>query len=767
MAEKTDTKTKDADILATAKERFERAQAHESEDREKRRQDVRFAASSPDDPWQWEDRVYRERTTALRPTLTVNKMPQHVRQVTNDIRQNRPAIRYRPADDQADVQVADILMGIVRHIEANSDADMAYDASADWQVMSGLGYIGVRADYVSEMSFDQDIFIRRIPNPFKCWDDPDITCPVGSDRKFFFIEERLSEEEFKAQFPDAEPIDWNFVQTSDGWFSGDKHVRLCEYYSVEETTATLQLWANGETSIKGDPLPPGVYAGEKPIKTRPTKRCKVIWRKLNGQEILETREFPSKYIPFARVEGNRYEVDGKVILSGIIRNAKDSQRIYNVAQSAIVERVMQAPKAPYVASARAIEGYETEWQTANTANHSFLPYNDLDEQGQPIPRPERVQAATVESGLSQVAMGAADDIKSETGQYDASLGQRSNETSGRAILARQREGDTATYHYVDNLGHAVRHIGRIILDMIPRIYDTRRVMRIIGEDDSSTSAVLDPELDQPTVEQEDEFGKVQRIFNPTVGQYDVYTSTGPSYTTRRIEAVEAMTSMTQANPQLWQVIGDQLVKSMDWPGAEDMAKRLKAMLLPQVQQAIDEDDKPEELPPQVKQAMEQMAQQIEQMGQALQAAQAELADKSADRDAKLAEAQIKAQSEVVKAQAEVETARIEAEAAMAGSQMDPQLARVLAERFNAIEQAIRMIAEQQQMQAQALTEIVQMEATEPEHAEQFAEVLADEVEPEMMAEADEQQMLFDAPPVVISPEDAALMDEQVNRPFNP
>lgn len=736
MADKDTEKpasSKDDDILSLAKERFERSQDHEGEDREKRKADVRFAASSPDDPWQWEDRVYRERTSQQRPTLTINKMPQHIRQVTNDIRQNRPSIRYRPADDKADPKVADILMGVVRHIEANSDADIAYDTAADNQVTAGLGYIRVLADYISPTSFDQDIYIRRIKNPFKCWDDPDIQDPVGADRKFFFIEERLSEEEFKEQYPDASPIDWAFAVDSQGWFSGDKYVRVCEYFSVEETDATLLMWSTGETSLKGEPLPPGVLEGEKPLKTRPTRKCKVIWRKMTGAEILETKEFPCEMIPIARVVGNEYEVDGKTIISGIVRNAKDSQRIYNVAQSAVVERVMQAPKAPYLAAARAIEGYEQEWQTANTANHAFLPYNDRDENGEEIARPERVQAATVEAGLAQVAQGAADDIKSETGQYDASLGQRSNETSGRAILARQREGDTATYHYVDNLARAVRHIGRIILKMIPRIYDTRRVMRIVGEDDSSTSAILDPALPKPLVEEKDEYGALQRIFNPMVGEYDVYTTTGPSYTTRRIEAVEAMTQMTQANPQLWQVIGDQLVKSMDWPGAEDMAKRLKAVLLPQVQQAIgDEDGEEPEVPPQVQQAMEQMAAQIEQMGQALQQAQAELADKSADREAGLQEAQLKFDAEVVKAQAEVEKARIESQAAAANSQIDPKLASVLAQRFDAIEIAIATIAEQQQLQGQAITEIVQMEATEPEHMEpmQGAEQMMPEPMPE-------------------------------------
>ncbi|HQS65376.1 MAG TPA: portal protein, partial [Acidovorax defluvii] len=344
----------------------------------------------------------------------------------------------------------------------------------------------------------------------------------------------------------------------------------------------------------------------------------VIWRKLNGQQVLEEKEFPSKFIPFARVVGNEWEVDGKSYMFGLVRNAKDSQRMYNVAQSAIVERVLQAPKAPWAAPAEAVEGYEKIWQTANTDNHSYLPYNHVDEGGNPIPPPQRTSPTMVEAGLNQIAMGAADDIKSETGQYDASLGQKSNETSGRAIMARQREGDTATYHYVDNLARAVRHIGRIVLDMIPKVLDTKRIARIIGEDDEQQNATLDPNNPEALTEYDDDQGAMQRIFNPTIGTYDVYTTTGPSFTTRRVEAVEAMTAMTQANPQLWQVIGDLLVKNMDWPGADDMSKRLKLTLLPQVQAEVSKEDGGEpEVPPQIKQAMDQMQQQIEQMGEAL------------------------------------------------------------------------------------------------------------------------------------------------------
>ena len=634
--------TKD-EILETAKKCFELSLERSEHNRAKMRQDIRFAAASPDDPWQWDELDVQGRKLHMRPMLTINKMPQHIRQVTNDIRQNRPAIRYRPADDGSDVEVAEILMGLVRHIEANSDADIAYDTASEHQVVHGLGYIRVESDFVSEASFDQDIFIRRVKDPFKCYDDPDAEDPAGADRKFFFIEDKISEKEFKEEYPDADAIDWAF-DTDSGWFDADKSVRLVDYFQIEDKDCKLYLWSNGATSFEGDKLPDGVFEGEKPLKERISEKRSVMWRKLNGKQILEEREFPCKFIPVARVIGNEWEVDGKTYLSGIVRNAKDSQRMFNVAQSAIVERVMQAPKAPWLAPAEALEGYEKTWQTANTANHAFLPYNHIDDSGNPIPAPQRNAPATVETGLNQIAMGASDDIKSETGQYDASLGQKSNETSGVAIRARQREGDNSTFHYVDNLGRAIRHVGRIILDMIPRIYDTQRVARILGEDGSGSTATLDPEHSEALSELKDDMGQVQRIFNPTIGTYDVYTSSGPGFSTKRLEAVDAMSAMTQANPQLWQVIGDLLVKNMDWPGADDMAERLKLTLLPEVQKSLSKDDGQEPLPPQAQQAMDQMQQQIQAMDQQMHAA----SDALELKDKEIAGLQVKAQQEQMK-----------------------------------------------------------------------------------------------------------------------
>ena len=703
------TEKTDDDVLATAKQRYEYGLERHSHNRDKARADLRFFAATPDDPWQWEDRALNERKNAGRPTLTINKLPQHVRQVTNDIRQNRPSIKFRPADSKADVKVADILMGIVRHIESNSDADVAYDACAEPQVQHGTGYIRVLADYIGDKSFDQDIFIRPVQDPFKVTDDPDAMDPAGADRKWLFIEESLTEDEFKRQYPDAEPVDWQF-DTKDGWFTTDKKVRLAEYFEVCYRGKKLLLWDNGETSYEGDPQPPGALGpalddAGKP-KTRKTQERYVMWRKINGKETLEEKEFPCKYIPFARAMGNYAIVDGKLYVWGLVRPAKDSQRAYNVGQSAIYERVMMAPKAPWTVPGEAVDGYEKHWQNANTGNPAFLPWNHQDEEGKPIPAPQRTQPASIEPGLMQVVQSAADDIKSETGQYDASLGAKSNETSGKAIMARQREGDIATFHYVDNLAKAVRHIGRIVLDMIPRIYDTRRIARILGEDGSPSNATLDPSQPVPIQEQKRDDGQIEQVFNPNVGTYDVYTTTGPSFTSRRQEAVEAMSQMTQANPELWGVIGDLLVKNMDWPGAEDMAKRLRAMLNPAVREA---DDEQQEIPPEAQAAMQQMQQQMEAMQQAGAQLQTELQEAEKAKDSEAAgriRAEIKAQEATAMLRIRDAMDKFQEEMAQGRSELQ--------------EQAAQMQQMQQPAEAGFLTP---EEPQEPALAEQLAPVL--------------------------------------------
>jgi hypothetical protein len=606
-----------SDILATARSRLDQAVDALSESREDEIDDLRFYAGSPDNQWQWPADVLATRgavqgqTINARPTLTINKLPQHVHQVTNDMRQNRPGAKVIPVDDNADVQVAEIFNGMIRHIEYISDADVAYDTACENQVAYGEGYIRILTEYCDPNSFNQDIKIGRIRNSFSVYMDPLIQDPTGSDAKWCFITEDLTKDEYERLYPDASPVSTLQSlgvgdQSISNWLYEDT-IRIADYYYLDYEKATLHLYPGNQTAFAGtleDKQFKAVY-GE-PKRKREVQNPKVKYCKINGYEILEEAEWAGKWIPVVRIVGNEFEVDGRLYVSGLVRNAKDAQRMYNYWVSQEAEMLALAPKAPFIGYGGQFEGYEDKWKTANTNNWPYLEVNPdvTDGAGNILPLPQRAQPPMASSGLLQAKSGAAEDIKSTTGQYNASLGMGSNERSGKAILARQKEGDVGTYHYGDNLARGVRHIARQLIDLIPKIYDTERIARVIGEDGETKMAKINPDQPQPVKEIVDETGIViEKIYNPSVGKYDVVATTGPGYATKRQEALEAMAQLLQGNPQLWTVAGDLFVKNMDWPGAQEMSARFKKTIDPKI---LAEDNKSPEL-----QAAEQ---QIQAMG---------------------------------------------------------------------------------------------------------------------------------------------------------
>jgi hypothetical protein len=615
------------DILAVARSRLTMAISAFSETREDELDDLRFYAASPDNQWQWPADVLQTRgavqgqTINARPCLTINKLPQHVHQVTNEQRMNRPGIKVIPADDEADVDMAEVFNGVIRHIEYISDADVAYDTACENQVSFGEGYIRLLTEYCDEDTFDQDIKIARIRNSFSVYMDPMIQDPTGADARWCFVTEDLTKAEYERMYPDAAPIttlmslgvgDQSIAQ----WIN-ENTIRIAEYFYIEYEKHTLNLYPGNQTAFSGTPEDKSLrMMFGKPLRSREADRKKVKWCKINGYEILEEREWAGAYIPVVRVVGNEFEVDGRMYVSGLVRNAKDAQRMYNYWVSQEAEMLALAPKAPFIGYGGQFEGYEQQWKTANTNNWPYLEVNPdvTDGQGQVLPLPARAQPPMASSGLLQAKAGAAEDIKSATGQYNASLGMTSNERSGKAILARQREGDVGTYHYVDNLARAIRHIGRQLVDLIPKIYDTERIARIIGEDGEPATVKMNPMQQEPVKRIVDQEGTlIEKIYNPGVGKYDVRVITGPGYATKRQEALESMAQLLQGNPQLWQVAGDLFVKNMDWPGAQDLAKRFKKTIDPKV--LADEDDPALAA---ANQQMEAMAAEMENMFQMLQ-----------------------------------------------------------------------------------------------------------------------------------------------------
>jgi hypothetical protein len=625
----------DSDILTTARARLDMAVSALAESREDEIDDLRFYAGSPDNHWQWPADVLATRgavqgqTINARPTLTINKLPQHVRQVTNDMRQNRPGAKVIPVDDNADVEVAEIFNGMIRHIEYISDADVAYDTACENQVSYGEGYITLMTEYCDENTFDQDIKIGRIRNSFSVYMDPLIQDPTGADAKYCFITEDLTKAEYERQYPDAAPISTLQSlgvgdQSISNWLNEDT-VRIASYYYIDYDKTKLNLYPGNQSAFEGTPedkMLKDMFG--KPVKSRMSERPRVMYCKINGYEILEQKEWAGKWIPVIRVIGNEFEVDGRIYISGLVRNAKDAQRMYNYWVSQEAEMLALAPKAPFIGYGGQFEGYEDKWKTANTNNWPYLEVNPdvTDGQGAVLPLPQRAQPPMASSGLLQAKAGASEDIKSTTGQYNASLGMGSNERSGKAILARQREGDVGTFHYGDNLTRAVRHVARQLVDLIPKIYDTQRIARIIGEDGETKMVKINPDQPQPVNKIVNEQGIViEKIYNPGVGKYDVVATTGPGYATKRQEALEAMAQLLQGNPQLWSVAGDLFVKNMDWPGAQEMSKRFAKTIDPKFL-SDGEDDPALQAAQQQIQAMgaemEQMYQMIQNVGKSIE-----------------------------------------------------------------------------------------------------------------------------------------------------
>jgi hypothetical protein len=605
-------------FIATAHKRFAMASDSESKGRKERLDDIKFVRLGE----QWPESVKRdrERPGAERPMLTINRLFQFRNQVINEIRQNRPSIQCRPVDDAADVDTAEVLQGLLRHIQDVSGADTVYDIAAEWQVDAGLGYFRIVTDYCDPESFDQDIVIKPCVDPFKVYFDPESTECDGSDAKWAFVVEEWTRDDFEASYPDVDVTSWDANGSGDsvGWYSTEA-VRIAEYFVIDTKPRTLALLQDGSAAWK-DEIPEEYHHMIEKERQSETKICK--WYKLAGDQILDKTELPTSFIPVIPVYGSEVWIEGRRHLHGLTRHAKDPAKLYNFFQSANAELLALAPRAPYIAAEGQLDGYEQEWQNANRINQSVLTYNPVSLLGNILGPPRREQPPSTNPGFESAMNRAELDIKATMGMFDAAMGNHESNQSGKAILSQQRQSSTGNFHFSDNLARSLRHAGRIMIEMIPKIYDTQRVARIIGEDGEPKNIQLDPNQPQAKTEQEDEQGEIKSIYNLGVGKYDVTVAVGPSYATKRQEAAESMMAFVQADPAILQIAGDLIVKNMDWPGAQEISKRMKAMLPPQIQQAEQEGEAKPQMDPQIEQQMNQMADQMQHMSEALQQAQA-------------------------------------------------------------------------------------------------------------------------------------------------
>lgn len=520
---------------------------------------------------QWDDKVRKLREAAGQPVLTINKSLQFLNQVAGDMMQSSPAIDIVGADDQQDPIYAAIMGGLIRQIEYQSDATSVYNWAAKCQIACGIGHWQVLTEYADDTTFDQDVRIRKISDPLAVtWDDGAVEMD-RSDAMECFVSEEMSEQAFKRTFrekslPPAFP-DYSGGQPSVSWAEGGKSVRIASHWRRVKQKKRIGLRADGKVIEVGD-LPPEAWAEHGVTKVREVETYKITHRRMSGDDYLEDeQDWAGKYIPVVPVIGNELVVGGKVVRFGIIRHVKDPQRLYNYFRSAAAEVVALQPKVPYLVPFHSVEGLEAIWSKANSANLPYLPYKV--DPAMPGLRPTREVPPQPSAGMQEEARIAENDMYGTTGIYPTSLGQKSNEASGRAILARERQSDTGTYVFPHNFKTAIKRTAEILIDLVPRVYDSARTVRVVGDDGMESLAKINMIERDPVTGQ-------QRIVNDlSAARFDVRIKTGTSYATAREKAHDAMNALLQANPALLQVIGDLYFESMDFPDAQKLAARIK------------------------------------------------------------------------------------------------------------------------------------------------------------------------------------------------
>lgn len=573
--------TEDEEILIEAKERFKRAKNWESQFHILFTTDVKFANGDSDNGWQWPDDLRKDRETNKRPALTINKTQRHVSLITNDARQNKPSITVRPTNDLASFKSAQVYEGLIRDIEYKSGAQDIYDEATDSQVEGGVAYWRIEQVYTETKSFNQELRIGIIKNPLNVYLDCDIKRKDGLDSNWGFIFSEIPREEFDRKNPDYEHIagSTTALDDADSWLRDD-YVREAEYYRILEIEDELYWLEKGDVTFLASEAPKNfrdeLVEGE--YRTRKVTKRKLEWYKIVGDKIIE-RDIDRKgeYVPVVRLVGIEKIIDGQLERKGFVRALKDAQRMYNYNSSAQVESAALATKTKWVGADVAFEGNEVAWNNANRSNAAYLTFKYLDSEGDPLPPqalPQHIDPAQSTPAYLDGMKIADMEMMAISGQEHAQLGMAGNERSGKAINERQRQSDIATYLWVNNLAIAIRATGVMIIDLVPHIYDTKRVLQILGKDGTESHVTLDPEAKQSYYETKEE-DVVKVLFNPAVGKYEVRADPGPAYSTQRQEAWNAFVQIVTGAPALIDEIGDLMFRSADFPLADKIAERLR------------------------------------------------------------------------------------------------------------------------------------------------------------------------------------------------
>jgi hypothetical protein len=628
---KEDTRedNRDEKLLERVKRRFKYMSSADDQNRQDAMEDLKFV-NVPGA--QWDDKMKQERGN--RPCYEFNKLRVTGKRVINDIRANRPQGKVRGYEG-GDKDIAEIYEGLIRNLWNVSDGDTVVDYATEYQVNAGMGCWRVSTEYGDDNMFEQDIVLQTIQNPFCLYADPGCKDSLKRDAEDWILTEKISFKTYEKRFPKEKKFSFEELEFDDDDWIDEESVRIAEYWYKEP--AEKELWQLQDGTVVDSTTDEGQAIAKDPqqiaenpvVKTRSVVYDKIMWCIASGSKIIEgPSEWAGKLFPFVMIYGEYLVIDGKTVWWGLPRFAKDAQRAYNVARTNISESTAQIPKTYFWATAEQAAGLETQWAEAHKKNYPFMLYNPDSKAPGP---PQRMGAADIPVALIQESQIASDEIKAVTGIFDASMGNRGNETSGRAIYARQQQGEIATFNYQDNVAKGIRRTYEILIDLIPNVYDTERELRILGSDGSEDYKRVNQVVFDPAT------GKSMRINDLGQGRYDVTVTVGPNFSTRRQEASEIYGQLAQQFPDLMPIAGDLVFKSMDLPYSEDIAERIQTMLPPQIQELMNQEAP---IPPEVQQMMqkaERAMQEVQQYGALVQDAAAELEGEKALNEKQKAE----------------------------------------------------------------------------------------------------------------------------------
>ena len=631
----------ETNIVIEAKDFLKEGEDWEAEARIHFDYDYKFANGDTHNKYQWDADMVLRRELEEKPILTINKVQQHNLLIINDGKQNKSGIRIRPVGEDASFEGAELYQQLVYHIEYISNGENVYDNGLSWAVQAGIGYWYVDTDYISPKTFDQEIYLKPIRDPRCVYLDPNINEQDGSDARRGIIFEDMDKKLYQKKYPKFANVGGNNVLGSmvstDGWLTKDK-IRIALFYKKEEKEETFVTFIGQEGQQQEGYLSELTPEGKeyyKKVKNFATSKERlvvtenIIRYKIAGDRIINTSPWLGKYIPIVRLPGVETVIDGILDRKGHTRALIDPQRMYNYNSSSNIEFGALQTKAPWVASSEAIEGYEEYYETANSKNHSFMPYNALDSDGNVLPAPTRPQGPQPAMAYIEGMKIAQNELMMASGQWQSQTGENENAKSGVAINARQRQGDKATYHFIDNQAMAIRFTGKILIDLIPKVYDTRRIIKIEARDGTKKHIQIDPNAAQgqqqlPNLNQDKDISKQieQYIFNPQFGMYDVQSDTGPSFATKRQEAFNALTQIATQNPDFMKIGGDLYFKTADFPEADVLAERWRRTIPPNIT-----GDAPS---PQQEAIMNQATQHIQTLQAAVVNLQRELQDRTTE-----------------------------------------------------------------------------------------------------------------------------------------